>query len=949
VAHLKQKLVTGEVGSVSIEKRYIHKNGAILWANLTLSLLRDADGSPLCDIAVIQDISDRRAALRDRQQAEANLQIKQIQLEALLNNIPHIAWLKDRESRFIAVNEAFGLAVGWSPEALVGQTDSEIASDLTAQQYRHEDLTVMRQGHRRIVEEEMVTVAGERRWMETIRTPIRDEGGEITGTVGIAVDITDRKQTEVRLREREAAVRQREATTRAILQAIPDLLLHHDSNGICVDVIPGETVKLIGEPNHLVGCSAYDYLPPDLANQRMHYVRLAQATGEVQLYEQELERGGEVHYEEVRLVPGHNQDVLAIVRDISDRKRAEAELERYRLQLEDMVAARTAALEREIAERKRIEQQLFQEKELAQVTLHSIGDAVIATDALGCVEYLNPVAERLTGWDAAAARGRSLATIFEVIDEATREPIDNPVAPILRHDRPQAIDSQSVLVARNGIPYSIDSSAAPIHNREGDTIGAVLVFRDVTRSRMLARQLSWQASHDALTRLTNRRHFEQVLSEVVQGTKLDRQQHTFCFLDLDRFKVVNDTCGHLAGDELLRQVSALLKTRVRATDTLARLGGDEFGILLQQCPLTQAETIAEWMRKAIHGFRFVWENRAFTIGVSIGLVPLNGDSHSLASILSAADAACYAAKERGRNRIHVYQPDDLELARQRSERQWSVRIRQALEDNRFCLYRQAIVPTLTHPSLGDSEMRDSSTGDSPWPVEDRGQQYELLLRMVDSNGHIIQPSAFIPAAERYDLMPEIDRWVVRTFLNFCQLYPEQIPCSDPDTPSLLYTINLSGASISDDRWLQWLKEELQQYPAFARATCFEITETAAITSLNRATRSVWDLKQLGCRFALDDFGTGMSSFAYLKHLPVDYLKIDGRFIEDMESDLTARAIVESINHIGHVMGLKTIAEYVGNAAIRQLLGDMGVDYVQGYGIAVPSPIVWPQSPYRLSS
>jgi diguanylate cyclase (GGDEF)-like protein/PAS domain S-box-containing protein len=571
----------------------------------------------------------------------------------------------------------------------------------------------------------------------------------------------------------------------------------------------------------------------------------------------------------------------------------------------------------DITDRRHMEQALFREKELAQVTLHSIADAVITTDASGRVEYFNPVAEQLTGWAVTAAQGKLLPEVFQIIHELTRQPAENPVERSLREGCVTGLANHTVLISRDGTEYSIEDSAAPIRDREGRMIGAVMVFHDVTQSRELQQQLSWQASHDALTNLPNRRQFEQELTTLLDNRH--RQHHVLCYLDLDQFKVVNDACGHIAGDELLRQVSRLVKGHIRASDTLARLGGDEFGVLLRQCSLSHATTLAEKIRVAVQDFRFIWQDKRFSIGVSIGLTVVDEEVRTLADILGAADAACYAAKNRGRNRIHIYQADDADLVKQRGERRWSVRIKQALEAQRFCLYRQAIAGT--------------PHSDQAAPVH-----YEVLLRMIDDDGSLIAPGLFIPAAERYDLMTEIDSWVVRTFFDALRNARQQQGETPDDRSEPLHFINLSGASIGDAQFLAFLKAQLHQHQIPPERIGFEITETAAIANLEQATRFIHELKQLGCYFALDDFGSGMSSFGYLKNLPVDYLKIDGNFVRDIASDPATRAIIESINHIGHVMGLSTIAESVETPALRQTLSRIGVDYVQGYAIGHPAPI-----------
>ncbi|OKH25557.1 histidine kinase [Hydrococcus rivularis NIES-593] len=608
--------------------------------------------------------------------------------------------------------------------------------------------------------------------------------------------------------------------------------------------------------------------------------------------------------------------------ELIERQQVEIKMRRLNRELEEQLLDRTTqlvtineALKREIRERQRIAELLFQEKELAQVTLQSIGDGVITTDMAGKIEYFNPVAEQLTGWGANEVQGVPLAEIFKIVNEVTREPVENPVERVLREDRIVGLANHTILIARDGTEYAIDDSAAPIRDRNGKTIGAVLVFHDVTQSRQLARQLSWQATHDTLTGLVNRREFERQLIEAIADAKNSDRQHALCYLDLDQFKVVNDTCGHIAGDELLRQVTALLQKRVRTTDILARLGGDEFGLLFYQCPLPMAQQIAETLRQIVQDFRFIWGGKIFTIGASIGLVAIDADAKDLNDILSAADAACYAAKGNGRNCIRVYRTDDRDLVRQRGERQWIARITQALEENRFRLHCQKIV-SVTRAS--------------------RRYHYEVLLRLVDETGELVSPMAFIPAAERYDLMPAVDRWVISTFFASYERYHQE----NPDRLQEFYAINLSGASVNNPQFFDFLAEQLTRYQIRPRTICFEITETTAIANLDRAAKLINSLKELGCRFALDDFGNGMSSLTYLKNLPIDYLKIDGSFVKNITSDRIDYVMVESFNQIAHAMGIQTIAEFVENEAILKKLQEIGVDYAQGYGIAKPRPCMF---------
>jgi diguanylate cyclase (GGDEF)-like protein len=427
-------------------------------------------------------------------------------------------------------------------------------------------------------------------------------------------------------------------------------------------------------------------------------------------------------------------------------------------------------------------------------------------------------------------------------------------------------------------------------------------------------RLSYQAAHDMLTGLVNRREFEIRVERALHSAHEQGRVHTLCYMDLDQFKVVNDTCGHVAGDELLRQLALMLQQVVRDRDTLARLGGDEFGVLLENCPLEKAQELAENLRQTVQDYRFLWHEKSFVVGASIGLVEISEASDSVVSILSAADAACYAAKDKGRNRIHVYELEDSDLARRHGEMQWVSRISRAIEDDRLRLFYQPIIP-----------LDKSENGVS---------HFEILLRMVDEDGNLVLPMAFIPAAERYQLMPTIDRWVIKHAFQLCTHY-----CSSyKNSPLSTCTINLSGSSLCDDHFLEFIKKQLELNRVPAASICFEITETAAIANLPQAIEFMKALKAMGCQFSLDDFGSGLSSFTYLKNLPVDYLKIDGSFVKDMADDPIDFAMVQAITSVGHVMGLQTIAEFVESEDIFNRLKEIGVDYVQGSWIEKPRAV-----------
>lgn len=566
-------------------------------------------------------------------------------------------------------------------------------------------------------------------------------------------------------------------------------------------------------------------------------------------------------------------------------------------------------LQKQISERSRIEQALFIEKERIQVTLASIGDAVITTDMVGHIDYINPIAEKLVGRSQHLIIGKTFPEVFNLFDEATHQPAQDPVQQCLIERKPIKLGNSITFGDNEDYGRSFDISAAPIHDRENTIIGVVLICRDITEMHLIAQQLSYQASHDSMTGLINRREFEHRLQRILDTAKID-EYHALLYLDLDQFKIVNDSCGHIAGDELLRQVTSVLAQKVRKRDTLARLGGDEFGVLLEHCQPDQAMQIAHQMRMAIQNFCFLWEDRSFRIGVSIGLVPITHGVDTLASVFVTADSACYAAKELGGNRVHAYQTGDLELAKRHGEMQWIPKIQEALVNNQFSLFFQPIIP-----------------------INGKfGVHYEVLLRLVNRNGDLMLPSVFIPVAERYNQMQAIDRWVVQhafAVLNDPEIVPKSVGLA----------INLSGQSLSDPHFLEFIEQQIVSKSIQIERICFEITETAAISNLIHAQRFFSALKQRGCRFALDDFGSGLSSFAYLKTLPVDFLKIDGTFVKDMASDPIDYAMVEAIHRIGHVMGIETIAEFVESELILKLLKTIGVNYAQGYCLANPKPLV----------
>jgi len=582
----------------------------------------------------------------------------------------------------------------------------------------------------------------------------------------------------------------------------------------------------------------------------------------------------------------------------------------------DDQAVRMYGIVQDITERMRAEAALFNEKERLLVTLASIADGVITTDTKGRIAFLNPVAERLTGYLLAQARERPVDEVFRVVNELSRQPSTD----ILTHNPVNGLSrgptDHRLLIRNDGQEFAIEHSAAPIRDGEGEPIGHVLVFRDVSGAREMANRLSWQASHDALTGLYNRAAFEERVQDLIHRSPNPSRPevHTLLYIDLDQFKVVNDVAGHIAGDEVLKQVSGLMKHEVRESDMLARLGGDEFGVILTHCDMSHAQRVSDGIHRALDAFKFPWGERQFRFGASIGALEFCPGETSLTDLLRAADLACYTAKNAGRRRTHIYHIDDVHTQRHRSEMDWATRLSDAVDSDRLVLYGQILRP-LQEPEAGE------------------GLNFEVLVRMLDADGTLIMPRVFLPAAERFDLMSLIDRWIVTHAFG---MVAECL--KNPGNRIGRCALNLSGATLGDESLLPYLKEQLALHRLPPEVFCFEITETVAISNFAAAIGLIRELRTMGCRFALDDFGSGLSSFSYLKNLPVDYLKIDGSFVRDLRRDPFNRTLVSNINDIGHLLGKQTVAECAEDTETIAILSDLGVDYAQGFGVAVPQPI-----------
>ena len=565
----------------------------------------------------------------------------------------------------------------------------------------------------------------------------------------------------------------------------------------------------------------------------------------------------------------------------------------------------------DITKRKHAERALQRAKEHAQVTLSSISDGVVRTDASGRIDFLNPSAERLLGIRLQQVQGQMLSGFYRSITADTRTPRPNVVEECLGSRHVLEPAEASLLILEDGSELAVRESAAPIIAENEELVGAVLVFTNVSQLRSLQQRMEHLASHDPLTGLINRREFELRLADAISDAGSSLRQHILCYLDLDEFKLVNDTCGHGAGDELLRQLTSVMSSVIPKGNTLARLGGDEFGILFMNCDPDEATAHAQSLLDAVRQYRFQWEGQIFEIAASIGIVPVVGGNGNLAELLSAADSACYVAKDRGRNQIHVTRIDDSAVRVRHTEMLWVERINRALHEDRFRLFKQPIRPL---------QKRDGP------------QYHELLLRLVDIEGKIVAPNQFITAAERYRMMPVIDLWVVGAALNSIGTI-----ANSADEITAAFTINLSGQSFGNAELKTLILEQLDQFQIPPGRVMFEITETAAISNLSQALEFMNTLRERGCRFILDDFGSGLSSFRYLKSLDIEFLKIDGELVREIARDPIQREMVAAIHRIGESMGIQTIGEWVENSEIEQTLVEIGVDYAQGWGVGRPEP------------
>jgi diguanylate cyclase (GGDEF)-like protein/PAS domain S-box-containing protein len=670
----------------------------------------------------------------------------------------------------------------------------------------------------------------------------------------------------------------------ALASTLPEVALVHTNVILFANRAAGELFGV--QPDSLVGKPVTDMMRPAYrAVMRKQMSARLEDNEPLQPVEIQLisgdERGLWVELHSERIDFQGQRALLSVAKDITYRKSLEASLGRSKLQ--------------------------------ARITLESIGEGVITTDTNGIIDYMNEASEQLTGTTRSFGLGKRLTDLIALVDEADRSSLGDPVLKCLSERRRVNLGRRALLMSKQAQrEFSTELTASPIRGPDGEIAGCVIIFHDVTEMRGLARQMSYQATHDALTGLVNRLEFERRLEAALKSARGEGLGHVVCYLDLDRFKAVNDTSGHLAGDNLLREVAALLKEKVRDSDTVARVGGDEFAMLLVGCPLEKARQIADDVCQAVGAYRFVWHDRIFYVGVSIGLIEVGHESGSAEAVLSAADSACYIAKQQGRGRVHVYSARDEIVARERGEIQWLQRLQRALKENQFELYVQPIV---------------SVTG-----RVHNGPAMEVLLRMRDEAGKSVLPAQFLSSAERYQLMSHIDRWVLQMTLTAIASGSLRLP----DDRSC--GINLSRQTLGDEDFLEFVVDVLDHTGVQPSKICFEVPESAVVTHLDHAQRFINVLHGIGCRFALDDFGSGIGSFSNLKHLSVDYLKIDGIYIRDLETDSVNRAMVAAMIDLARTLNFQVVAEQVEDQESFEAVRSMGVDFVQGYVVEPPHPL-----------
>ncbi|NIL94605.1 MAG: EAL domain-containing protein [Woeseiaceae bacterium] len=702
--------------------------------------------------------------------------------------------------------------------------------------------------------------------------PSNPDAAQLAGTINRLFDA---------LAERDEKIQDRDRLFTVFARTLPEIVIVHDEKILLANE---SAASLIGmEPQQLIGREAADLVRPA-------YRALFRNTMAKRLEGENVPRRLEI-----QLINGNEAGLWV-------------EAQSSNIEFHGHTAILTVA--RDISHRKSLEVSLSRGKRQAQYTLESIAEGVITTDNDGRIDYMNQAAETLIGTNREDAAGHRVSEMFTLVDDADRRPLGDPVERCLAMRRRVNMGRRAVMVTSGGEnEHSIEITASPIRGPGNSVSGAVVVFHDVGEIRGLTRKMSYQASHDPLTGLINRREFERRLDEAMDDAHAEEAVHMLFYMDLDRFKAVNDSCGHLAGDNMLREVASLIKDQVRDSDYVGRLGGDEFGALLIGCPIDKARQIAADICNAVADYRFVWKDKIFNIGISIGLVEISHISGTMQDVMSAADSACYVAKQQGRGRVHVYSARDEAVARERGDIQWLRRLQAALHEDQFVLAVQPIIAM--------------SGG-----VES-GPAFEVLIRLPDSHGRVADTAEFLRPAERYQLMPQIDRWVVKATLT--AIASGEIKVAH----GRCCAINLSAQTLGDESFLGYVVEALDRTGVAPSTVCFEITEAAILSNIQHAQRFIEVLHGIGCEFSLDDFGSGMGSFSSLKHLPIDYLKIDGTYTRNLQADEVNQEMVMAMIKLARTMQFRIVAEEVEHQDDFDWLREVGVDFVQGHFIDPP--------------
>lgn len=870
--------LTGQIDSYRMEKRYVRRDGRVFWALLAVSLVRDLEtGAPRFFVSQIEDIDARKIAETRLAEAESRWAFA---LESARQGV----WDRDLAAGRTFYSPTWKTMLGLAPDAPLDGEASWIA--LIHPDDRDRVLSIDRAclaGETELFEAEFRMRHADGRWvwiMDRGRVIARDADGRPLRMIGTHTDITT-------LRTQEAEIR--------TLAERMELAVEAGDIGIWDFDIAADRVTWDARM-----FAHYGIAPGAFDGTRVAW--------HARIHPDDLDR----------VVTGMRAAMASLTRFDTEMRirRGDGEIRHMRLMAHvvpgpDGRAERVVGVNWDITATHDLTEALQEEKERLRITLYSIGDAVITTDADMKVTFMNPVAEKITGWTAGESFGHPLDEVFHLVDEMSGDRVVSPVEMCLKTLHTFYLQEGAAILSRSGEQYSVQDSAAPVRAADGSVLGAVLVFQDVTRTRSLQRELAHSALHDALTGLPNRLSFERALTALCAETRDRVVRHALCFIDLDRFKIVNDSAGHAAGDALLREVGRLLSSCVRHGDIVARLGGDEFALLLFDCPMSAAERVANSAVTAIRGFPFQWQDKVYGIGASVGLTEIAGSHRDPVELMKEADVACYAAKNAGRNQVSIYQPGVGEADRHRRDITLASGLRAAIEFDRFVLFAQEVF-----------DLREGGGSH---------RHFEVLLRLRDEDGAMISPGLFIPIAERYNLMGDIDRWVLKALVR------DFGPCLRAH-PEFSFAVNLSANSLDDPSLWAYVDDVMTSGDVDPRQIHFEVTETAFINNLATAIDFAAAARAKGSRIVIDDFGVGFSSFSYLRQFHADYLKIDGSFIRAMAATPRDALLVEAMASVGRTLGVVTVAECVETAELLAEVKRLGIDMAQGFLLARPAPM-----------